>query len=436
MATHPLSSIPAIALAALLLSAAPAHASAIDDELPREARQLLKFLEKEGYKNVGVLKFGIKKGREQETVWTDPLNMNLTYGVENALHAQNGAGQITIINDAPKVIASHKEQVSLATPAGRERLFGYKYPLAWGGTSVAADAFVTGVASISPDYRQTTVKFQVLDGKSKAFKDVREFTVRTERSILNDICQGFVVNAGQIRNAALDEGAVDAARPGAPRTGPEERAVDLDVYYDNQKQAVEWHALKVPDFQVPEPRAGQTVQFKLRNRTSARLAVVLAVNGINTLHLEDVGTEAAGCSKWVLDPGVEYTVANFHHPDNSAEPIKVMADDASLQWEEQNPHPRLGAIELFVFQPGQGPSQDQVAGLRRPLQFAKAGVKSAQEAADLARRTGQQKVRPAGLMAPSGERGQFTLTESAVDSMQQTELRVLWYYDRKGFGGR
>jgi hypothetical protein len=434
MPTPVLSTISAVTFAAMLLSAAPAQASAIDDELPREARQLLKLLEKDGYKNVGVLKFGVKKGRDQETVWTDPLNMNLTYGVENALHAQNGAGQLTIINDAPKVIASHKEQVSLSTLDGRERLFGFKYPLAWGGASVAADAFVTGVACISPDYRQTTVKFQILDRQTKNVRDVREFTVRTERSILNDICQGFVVNAGQIRNARLDDDAVAATKPGGPPLGPEDRPVDLDVYYDNQKQPVEWHAQKVPDFQVPEPRAGQLVQFKLRNRTSARIAVVLAVNGINTLHLEDVGTEAAGCSKWVLDPGVEYTVANFHHPDNSAEPIKVLADDESLRSEEQNPHPRLGAIELFVFQPAQGPGQDQVAGLRRPLPFAKAEVKTAQDAADLARRTGQQKVRPAGLMAPSGERGQFNLTTTEIDGMQQTELRVLWYYDRKATG--
>ena len=243
-----------------------------------------------------------------------------------------------------------------------------------------------------------------------------------------------MVNAGRIRNADLDDDAVQAIFPGVPPPGPEDRAVELEVYYDNQKQPIEQDPTKFPDFRVPEPRAGQTVEFRLRNRTASRVGVVLAINGLNTLRMEDVSADGAGCSKWILDPGVEYTVANFHHADNTAEPIKVLADDESLRSEEQNPHPRLGAIELLVFQPAPGPRQDQPSGLRRPLPFVDAGVKSAQDAADLARRIGQHKVRRAGLMAPSAERRQFNLTQTEVDGLQQTELRVIWYYDRKAIG--
>ena len=59
----------------------------------------------------------------------------------------------------------------------------------------------------------------------------------------------------------------------------------------------------------PEPKASDTIAFKLVNTGTSTYAAVLMVNGQNTLYNETMS--ALACRKWVLEPGMEVTIRGF-----------------------------------------------------------------------------------------------------------------------------
>src|SRR5262249_23658523 len=142
---------------------------------------------------------------------------------------------ISIIRDAGKVVAKHKEKVTYMTPAGCEKLFQYKYPLAWGNKEVEADAFLTGVVRISPDKAKTTVVIEALERKSKKLHEVTNFEVKTERTILSDVCENFALDSRTMRTAGPDdEEAVQDYQKRDKAKGvilADNRLVDLRIVY-------------------------------------------------------------------------------------------------------------------------------------------------------------------------------------------------------------
>src|SRR5258708_27661073 len=125
----------ALALA-VILTAMPASARAdeIEKVLLKQAPVILKFAQEHGYKNLGVLKFRVKKGEDAATDSAGPLNTNLARRLEVALVLANpndADKQVAIIRDASKV-ASGIRGANHLTKEGRIALFEGKYPLPWG----------------------------------------------------------------------------------------------------------------------------------------------------------------------------------------------------------------------------------------------------------------------------------------------------------------
>ena len=103
---------------------------------------------------------------------------------------------------------------------------------------------------------------------------------------------------------------------------------------------------------VNPPKEGDVIQFVITNVTKSKIALVVKVNGENTLGQEMV--EDAACQKWVLDAGKTYSLKGFYsYPENTVVPFKVLNDDDSVarlaDW--SGSRPRSGYIDVTVFAP-------------------------------------------------------------------------------------
>ena len=140
----------------------------------KQAPRVIRYLKGHDYKNVGVLKFRVKKGDEAATDSAGPLNTNLARRLEVALVLANpndADKQVAIIRDASKV-ASNLRGANHLTKEGRIVLFEGKYALPWGDQEVRADAFLTGVVALSVDGQKASVGILAF-GKDAKLENLR-----------------------------------------------------------------------------------------------------------------------------------------------------------------------------------------------------------------------------------------------------------------------
>src|SRR5262249_44216578 len=204
--------------------------------------------------------------------------------------------------------------------------------------------------------------------------------------------------------------------------------------FDGEEQKETGSKKHPGEYQVPEPGEETEVVLTLKNLHTKRVAVVLLVNGKNTLYGEDRLEESPdSLSRWILEPGVRYELRGFYRRNNREyDPFEVMSDEESLKEEELDPHPKLGSIELIVFVEGGGDEGmvAKKAGLRRALALKKR-PKTAKEAVQLARKNADTSVQALGLIKRGTKTGQTDLKSTAFKNPQLQENRVIWYYDRK-----
>jgi hypothetical protein len=360
--------------AGLLLSSAgtgPARADATERELLRQAPNVLAFLTEHGYKNVGVLKFRVKKGAAAAGDNVGPLNANLANRLEVALVLCNRSEQLGIIHDASAVAAGLRGASHL-TKEGREVLFSGRYPLAWGGQKVGADAFLTGVVKVSPNLRDLNVFVLAFDRETDGLKKVCEFTVPMDPATLIETGESFKVRGlfdrpDKEKPEQKQEKAIQAAAKVKDRQEKypledDGSPLDLQICYDGKPVRYE---LKDNKALIPEPREGQEVTFLLRRKGPARepLGVVLKVNGENTLFHEKL--KDVDCHKWILAPGDgPLVIRGFHSDDRSAVKFRVSSPEESKK-NEVNYGADVGTISVTVFRERKGkeppPSLDEDA---------------------------------------------------------------------------
>src|SRR5579871_3063537 len=177
----------AVALAvvgSVVLAAGPAPAGvSLSKALRANAPGLLDHARKEGYRNVGVLKFLFQRDEGEPTDHAGPLNLNLARRLELALAVSQrpGKGEVGIIRDASAFAAGTWEggKASYLTEKGRETLFEAEYPRAWltpeGREMVAADAFFTGLVKVRTGSPRMTVVVCCFDRKKPGIQKVTEF---------------------------------------------------------------------------------------------------------------------------------------------------------------------------------------------------------------------------------------------------------------------
>jgi hypothetical protein len=350
-----------LAVGLLLLQPARSRADHIDDKLIENSDKLVKALQNKGFKNVGVIKFMVKRGKDKLDATVGPINLNLATRVENALIlGMDPDKPLGVIRDATQVAATADPKMSVRNQAGRVALFKHSYPLAWGKDKVSADAFLTGTVDLSVDMKATKVEIGYFDKKGDQIHELLAFTVATDRSILADSGQSFALRTRSLKGKrTLSELDDDAAKSAADADGGNsitnqlggEMPIKFEIRYNNTSQTISADSSSSGEYSVPTPNKGDTISFLLTNTSKAKIGVVVKINGESTIGQEM--NEDPACLKWILEPGKQYGLKGFYSmTDNSVTLFKVLDDDesAARMAEWSSGRPRAGYIDVQVFQ--------------------------------------------------------------------------------------
>lgn len=408
----------------ILVAAGASRGGDLEKQMYRQAPQILKQLREKGYQNVGVLKFRVKKDNQPPTANAGPLNMKLAQRLELALILANQVKDpVGIVHNA-SAVAARLPGANHLTAEGRQQLFASDYPLAWGDKKVTPDAFLTGVALLSSDLHRMKVHILVFDKKSKKLEEVTQFTARTDTDSLIDSGESFLLRGikrrgaerepEEVLNAAVKVKKAEQTYPLADEAAP----IELEVRYDDQK--VDIH---IDDGQarIPEPQEGQKVQLVLRRKgdSDERYAVVLKVNGLNTLGKEQ--KPDLDCRKWVLDPGDGPTVLKgFQVDEDAAQEFRVLAPEES-KTRAMDYGADVGTITITVFR------ENKDGGRSRPVEPIAEDDDEAEDLGALTRGIVPAKA-PANLSAllaqlrKSGQRGIVVDGEKTESKVQRVKF--------------
>lgn len=344
----------------------------LEKELLKQGKKLVTALKEKGYKNVGILKFRVKKGTDAASDRVGPLNLRLAEKMELALILGNPVNDPLGIVHAASAVAASIPGGSHLSKDGRSKLFTPDYPLAWGNRRVVPDAFVTGTVQISADLSKAVVSVGSFDRYGADLQKLSEFTFVPDLEDLVDFGESFSVRGlfDQVNLEKNDEVRKDdatkiavttalLAKPGMPDSkqpaGPNEHPlspdnpqspISLEIRYDNRSIPFEFrNGIAF----VPEPRENQRVAFVVRRRGDdrPRLGIVLKVNGENTLYREKLADPQ--CTPWVFEPKLsEFGVSGFHISRDRMERFRVLSQAQSKD-REIDYGDYVGTISITVF---------------------------------------------------------------------------------------
>lgn len=330
-----------LAIAALIDSSVATrntHASNLDDGYLKggAAAVIRDHLQKHRYKNVGVLRFEVKKGKSAPSMNVGTMNDSVATRLENALilvmYKTNVVG---ITRNAGAVAAKRDRDANWHTEAGRARLFEGEYPLAWGDQSVKVDAFLTGTVEISPDYRETKIIVKIFDKENMTLRPIGlPISVKTDRDALREMGRGFVISKrafNQIASkGAVPDSEVDNIIIEDSLKNPDGDAIaslaKIREYLDFKilvngvaADIVSVEGRSMIDTLVP----GQEVMIEAIAKE--KLGLLLRVNGKNTINKEESDRDRMESSWWVLEPGTKYSIRGFYE-GGKVFPFEVVAE--------------------------------------------------------------------------------------------------------------
>ena len=328
-------------------------ADELDRQLLQQAHSILGTLKEKGHKNVGVLKFRVKKGEEPATDRAGTLNMRLSEKLEMALILANKVQDpVGIIRDANRTAATIAGANHL-TVEGRKQLFTTQYDLAWGDQKVTPDAFVTGVAFIHLDMKTITIGLSMFDATGDELVALSKFDAKPDLEDLLESGESFTVRG------VFDQGSLEMTQDERKDKATEEAVkttvlvknetagttksvssklhplspsnpdspISLEIRYAGVPQTIEFR--QGAAF-VKEPAENQKVSFVVRRKGSGtpRLGIVLKVNGENTLYRQKLPD--AQCSPWIFEPSLrEFQVSGYQLDAKSMQEFKVLSQTES-----------------------------------------------------------------------------------------------------------
>jgi hypothetical protein len=298
-----------------------------------KARSILSTLKARGFKNVGTVKFLVKRGDGPLQDDVGDLNQTLANKLEVALILANDDDRFGIIEKVSETVRGKLPPANHLSEDGRKAFFVRKYDLGWSSDKVEASGFLTGVATLSSDLAKLTICFQAFDKTGKLEELPVEFSAPTNPEILAQA--GFSYVMASSRQKALVAGdpppketiqreIVDqVAKTEEAKTPSKDAPIPLlgecpikwTILYNGKPVAIAGNT-------VPEPKSTDRLEFELTNSTEGTYAVVLLVNGENTLYQER-GTPQV-CRKWVLGPNSAVTVRGFQTDGSTVAPFVVL----------------------------------------------------------------------------------------------------------------
>lgn len=379
--------------ASCLLADRLAQASDLQKQLLREAPKIHDYCREKGYKNIGVLKFRVKKGSDPISDNVGTLNMQLANQLEVALTLSNSndpAKQLGIIRRASSA-AAKIPGANHVSAEGRAKLFDAEYPLSWGDAKVKPDAFITGVVLVSADLREMTVGIMALDKNGGPLEKVMPvFRAPTDAASLSEIGESFVLRGAFDKSnlvlasaKAVEQAAKVKAEPEPGKTPEpfplEDKAapVTMEVLYDGKVQPVE---IKDGKALIAEPEEHQEVKILVKRAPGnrQRLGIVVKVNGENTLFREKL--RDIDCRKWILEPDKKaFSIGGYQSANDMRENFRVASREESKS-KELDYGEDVGTITITVF--GEKTSDAPPADL--PSDDPEIRIKNENEAEDLA----------------------------------------------------
>jgi hypothetical protein len=353
------------AIAALMLGAtawfaSPARASSIDAELKQLAPQIVAHCQDKGWKSVGVLKFRVQVGKEKPSWHVGQMNSVMALCLENALIVFNDPAEpVHVTRNAGETAVKKLGAVDYLSEAGRKKLLGVAYPLAWGGKKEKVDAFLAGTVTISADFKETTVSLSVFDQKDPNLRPLSFaegkpvcFTVATDRNILADMNRVFFLASREpLRTEKLDDAQFlellkkQQAKKKKDDKLPFHEFLDFEVYYNGKPQKI---VRDGDDFRLPTPKLKEVVHFAVKSRLKEPLGVVLLVNGINTFRKETLRLPDQ-YSNWILqEKGKEYLIGGYFPSEKKVEFFEVRPEEEAMYYPLAD-STKLGKIEIHVF---------------------------------------------------------------------------------------
>jgi hypothetical protein len=352
---------------------APAEAVRLPEGMAEAAEKAVAVINSEGYGNVGVLKFRVQKQGADIGGTVGTINRDLAAQLETALVIKRRQPATFVLLADASDTAAATPGASDATPEAREKLFAARYRPAWGDAAdtVAADAFITGLAEVDSHLKSMRVKILAIARSGSSPREIASFDAVVEPALLGPLGESFVsrgmLNANLARigrkegasSGNVADGGADshiheiAANSESIRDGDTPHPlsdanspVTLTVAYDGKEVPLEYRDGRAF---VPEPREGQkvTLTVRKRGRDGRQIGVVLKVNGENTAMRERLPD--LHCYKWILsDRFSSVTVRGYQVDRETIQPFTVLSGDAS-QRREFDYGADVGSISVTVF---------------------------------------------------------------------------------------
>ena len=345
------------ALAAFSLAAPIARGAAgdpLDEALIEKASGILDALKKKGFVNVGVVKFLVRHGDGEPQDDVGDLNLSLANKVEVALILANTDEKFGIIDKASEAVVREKLlAANHRTEEGRKAFFVRKYELAWSRDKVDASGFVTGIATFSQDLAKLPSSSRCSTRAGRRGHHRRGISPTNPRCRAGRIqlrpragaAEGSwpATAAGSRRGEARDRGAGREERRALPK-GTDE-PFPLASARSNGPCCITASPSRSPATRARAEADGPR-RVALSNPTQGTYAVVLLVNGENTLYQERVAPQV--CRKWVLGPQSSVSIRGFQTGTDAVAPFAVLAPEQPLD-DAVRYGDHAGTFRLIVF---------------------------------------------------------------------------------------
>jgi len=382
----------ALSISVLLLGNTNASADQIDRVMVEDAGAIAKAVYSLKAKNVAILKFQVKVGDALPTFKCGTEGAEMVHRLENllVLSLDPKSPDYTVLTKATETASAlakaTKTPIDWTTTDGRKKLFEVKLPVCWDDKDTRTpDAYVTGTVVVSKNLQEVKIELNAFARTDPvSLKKLGTLTgalghkgIWADRAMLASLGQTYTTNrdlkpTGQARDffAADESAAADAASrenkppPTDPTSGVASLAgpVSLKIRFDGEPIRILPDEARRGDFKVSgrlptSGTPGQRVTFTVINNSAEKLAMLLCVNGRNTISLDgetldNLDKPRSRFRMYVLEPKILYEIKGFLKDEKGTigEILVSPEDESSALFDQMNPETR-GKIQMFIYGP-------------------------------------------------------------------------------------